>query len=74
MNLRNKTDEHRERKIKITWKLRGRQTMRKRLLTTGNKVTVSGGDKGREGITGWWALRNALDGKSTECYMQLISH
>ena len=45
-NLKNKTDEHRGREGEISWKQRGRQTIRH--LTIGNKLSVAGGEVGRE--------------------------
>jgi len=35
-----------------------------------NKLSVAGGEvDGGNGVTGWWALRRALDVMSTGCYI-----
>ena len=44
-----------------------------RLLTTGNKLRVAGGGWD-DGVNRRWALRWALDGMDTGCYMQLMNH
>ena len=49
----------RKNEIQAEWKANP-----ERLLTTENKLRVDG-----SGENGWWALRRALAGMSTGCYM-----
>ena len=53
-NLRNRTDEHRERKKEE------RAANHKKLLTTENKLRVDGGRLAGDGLNGQWVLRRAL--------------
>lgn len=39
-----------------------------------NKLRVAGGWRWEGRVTGWWALRMALDRMSTGCYIQQINH
>ena len=50
---------------KNEWEISERETEHERLLTLGNELGVV---EGEVGVTGWQALRWALDGMSTGCY------
>ena len=55
---------NKEERRKNEWEISERETEHGRLLTLGNK----GEEGGVLGVTGWWALRWALDGMSTGYY------
>ena len=51
------------------WEISERETELERLLTLGNELRVVEGEEGGGvGVTGWRALRGALNGMSTGCY------
>ena len=53
---------------KNEWEISERETEHVRFLTLGNELGVVEGEEGGGGVTGWLALRRALDGMSTGCY------